>query len=335
MTDQNTQQEHRLQTSTQRWMWAGLILMGLLAVAFPVYRVYEPGQRSEARDTQREFLAIEGSQLYQSQCSSCHGQAGIGALAPAIGSRDFLESVGDDQLTSLIGLGMPGTEMVGYSSDFGGPMTSSEIRSITVFLRSLEEESTPNPIWRTPLANQDFAGKDLYQLACAHCHGLDLLGIEDLGPDLSETSFALQESNEWLVDRVSNGFKEMPRFGGVLTEQQVNLIVAFLRGDTAPVVIAGPDDTVAPTTTAPEDDGAADAILALGMEVYNVTAGGVGCAKCHALDGQGTSDGPNILGSGKSAISGAMGGGIPDMEDVKLTAEQLEAVYRYLSSISP
>ena len=118
MTDLD-EQEQGLEASTYRWMWVGLALMGLLAVAFPIYRVYEPSQRSEARSTQNEFLALEGASLYEGNCSSCHGRDGIGALAPAIGARDFLESVEDPQLTSLIGLGMPGTEMVSYSSDYG------------------------------------------------------------------------------------------------------------------------------------------------------------------------------------------------------------------------
>jgi hypothetical protein len=52
------------------------------------------------------------------------------------------------------------------------------------------------------------------------------------------------------------------------------------------------------------------------------------------LDAQGSSDGPNIIGSSKSAISGALGGGILDMEDIRLTPDALEAVYRYLVVLS-
>ncbi len=76
-------------------------------------------------------------------------------------------------------------------------------------------------------------------------------------------------------------------------------------------------------------------MLAIGQEIFNVTGGGSGCASCHALDAQGTSDGPNITGTSKSSISGAMGGGVPDMADVKLTPDELEAVYQYLVTLSP
>lgn len=329
-----------LGASTRRWMWAGVILMGLLIVVFPIYRIYEPAQRAEARDVQNVFFAAQGEELYQSSCADCHGPNGLGALAPAIGSRDFLESVEDIQISQLIGLGVPGTEMVAYSSDYGGPLTATDIGSITAYLRSLEEDSVANPLWRTPLANTDFSGEDLYVLACARCHALDRMGIEDVAPDISSTSYTMDESDEWIAARIRDGFKQMPRFGGVLNDEQIAQIVDYLRGGTGEVA----------TTTVPPDDGSGggtttttttvvdpgeDEELALGKEIFDVTAGGNGCAACHGFDAQGTADGPNIIGSSKAAISGAMGGGVLDMEDIKLTPDELEAVYRYLVFLTP
>jgi mono/diheme cytochrome c family protein len=325
-----------LEASTIRWMWAGLIFMVLLVVVFPIYRIYEPTQRAEAREVQSEFLAVSGGVLYDSQCSACHGAKGRGALAPAIGSRDFLEAVGDDQLSQLIGLGIPGTEMVSYSSDYGGPMTSTDIASITAYLRSLEEGAASNALWRTPLANSDFSGQDLFSLACTRCHGVDRLGVEDLGPDISEGSFALDESDEWLSGRIRDGFKEMPRFGGVLNDQQIDQIVDYLRGGAGAVT----STTTAPsagqtTTTTTVPDSGNEEVLALGKLIFDVTGGGKGCAACHGFDAQGTADGPNIVGSSKAAISGAIGGGVIDMNDIKLTSDELEAVYRYLVWLTP
>lgn len=320
-----------LDESTGRWMWAGLGLMVLFFAVFPIYRIYEPAQRAEAREELRGFLADQGATIYEAQCESCHGVAGKGALAPAIGSTNFLAQADDHQIAQLIAVGIPGTEMVAYSLDLGGPLTSEAIEAVTVYLRSLEEESLPNPIWRTPLADSDLSGSDLYALACARCHGIDQEGIEDLGPDLSRGSFALEETDAWLADKIRDGKDEMPRFGGVLTDHQINLILAFLRGV--------PPSAIGTTTTTvegepPGGDGVDPDVLALGMEVFNVTAGGEGCASCHGLDGAGTSNGPNIIGASKSNISGALGGGNREMEDIKLTAEELEAVYQYLRTLS-
>ncbi len=321
-----------LEASTRRWMWAGLVLMVVWILMFPIYRIYEPAQRADAREAQNGFLADQGMELFDGECSSCHGPSGRGALAPAIGSTEYLEAVTDLQTAQLIALGVPGTEMVAYSIDHGGPMTSQEIKAITVYLRSLEEESESNPNWRSPLVDADFSGEELYGLVCLRCHGVDRQGIEDLGPDLSPTSFALEESDEWLFERISSGKGQMPRFDGVLTSVQIDSIILFLRGGTpGPVTtttIPGPGPT---TTTGPDEGDAAKLIL--GEEIFNVTAGGDGCASCHAFDGQGTKDGPNIIGSSKSAISSALGGGVPDMDDIKLTSEQLEAVYLYLRTL--
>ncbi len=73
--------------------------------------------------------------------------------------------------------------------------------------------------------------------------------------------------------------------------------------------------------------------LALGKQIYEVTAGGVGCAECHGIDGLGTPDGPDIIGVSKSAIFEALDGGVREMDDIELTAEELEAVYQYINTL--
>lgn len=335
-SDRKESERAELADSTRRWMAAGVVLLFLFVGVFPVYRIYEPARRAEAREDMNGFLADAGGALYETDCAGCHGDSGRGGIAPALGARNFLESVDDEQMRQLISLGVPGTEMVAYSIGYGGPLTSQEIKAIATYLRSLEEDSVTNPNWRTPLADSSLSGQDLYTMACARCHGIDRAGIEDLGPDLSSTAFALEESDEWLIDRITNGKDDMPRFGGVLTAEQIISIVAYLRG-------VPPSAIGTTTTTTPGGDGggssttvddADDEVLALGKEIFDVTAGGEGCASCHGFDGAGTGEGPNILGSSKSAISTAMGGGVPDMDDIELTSEELEAVYQYLRTLS-
>jgi mono/diheme cytochrome c family protein len=328
-----------LEESTIRWQWAGLILVALFIGIFPIYRFYEPAQRADARETQVGFLAAQGEEIFGGQCSSCHGVEGRGGLGPAVGSRNFLEAVDDDQISQLIALGIPGTEMVSYSLDWGGPMTSEEIEATTTYLRSLEEESESNPNWQTPLVDEGLSGEGLYGLACSRCHAIDRSGVEDLGPDLSLTSFALEESDEWLADRIVNGRNEMPRFGRVLTSEQVDMLVAFLRGvefvavgttvPTTETTVPGAETTAPPTTTTAAPDTVSAEVLALGKEVWDLTAGGEGCAACHGIDGLG-GDAPNVLGASKSAIIGAIRGGTPDMEHIVLTSEELDAVYEYM-----
>lgn len=331
-----------LEESTARWQWAGLIMAALFIGVFPIYRFYEPAQRDDARAAQAGFLAEQGEEIYFAQCSTCHGVAGRGGLGPAVGARDFLEAVDDHQISQLIALGIPGTEMVAYSIDWGGPMTSEEIESITVYLRSLEEDSVAYANWQTPLVDADLDSEQLYSLACSRCHAVDRSGVEDLGPDISETSFTLEESDEFLIDRIVNGRNEMPRFGRVLSGEQVEMLVAYLRGvefvaapETTQPPTDNPTDTTAPPTdtTAPPE-GPDEDVLALGQQVWDVTAGGEGCAFCHGFDAKGGPGGPDVRGGSKSSIVGSIGGGTPDMEHIVLTDAELEAVYQYLKFLT-
>ena len=218
-----------LNASTIRWMRAGVVLMALFIAMFPVYRLYEPAGRAEARANQRAFLAAQGADLFDSSCSGCHGEAGIGGIAPAVGSRDFLDLADDTQISQLIAHGMPGSEMVAYSIDLGGPLTSAQIAAIATYLRSLEAEAAPNHLWRTPLADGGLDGRDLFVMACARCHGPELDGVEGVAPAIGRRSDAAEESDAWIARRIGEGEDEMPRFGRILTPEQIGLIVGYLR----------------------------------------------------------------------------------------------------------
>jgi mono/diheme cytochrome c family protein len=163
-------------------------------------------------------------------------------------------------------------------------------------------------------------GADLYASECARCHGNDRAGVEGVGPNLGIESFALEESDEWLADRIGHGYRDMPRFGTTLSETQIARIVSFLRNDGA----TPGDDLPAPATSqAPLPD---DEVVMQGKALYDAAPNG--CASCHAGDGAGSADGPNILGASKSGIAAAHAD-IPDL-DYDLNEEELEAVYRYV-----
>lgn len=220
----------KLEESTERWMWGGLVLMLLFVAAFPIYRIYEPSQRAQAAEELTGYLADQGAVLFESDCSSCHGIAGRGGLGPAIGSKEFLDSVDDTQIQQLISLGVPGTEMVAFSIDNGGPLTSQEIKAIATYLRSLQQDAQSKPNWRTPLADESLTGQDLFTLACQRCHGVDRTGIKGVAPDISPDSVTMEETDQWIADRIRNGKNAMPAFGGVLGPDQITLLIAYLRG---------------------------------------------------------------------------------------------------------
>lgn len=142
-----------LERSTNRYMVAGAVLLIAMALVFPFYRWFEPTARDESRAEQLAALEHEGANIWQFNCASCHGQNGEGLIGPALNSQQFLQAASDDQIELLIAVGVPGSQMSAYSLDFGGPLTSEQIKGVVTFIRSWEEDAPDNPDWRAMLDN--------------------------------------------------------------------------------------------------------------------------------------------------------------------------------------
>lgn len=142
------QQDEELESSTNRVMMWGGILMFLMVLVFPLYRFFEPAAREEARETQLESLVSQGEGIWSLNCASCHGVNGEGGIGPALNSEQFLQAATNEQAARLIAVGVPGTQMNAYSLDFGGPLTTEQIKAVTEFMRSWEPTAPDRPDWR-------------------------------------------------------------------------------------------------------------------------------------------------------------------------------------------
>lgn len=142
------QTDEDLERSTNRVMIIGAVLMLLMALVFPFYRWFEPEARAESREAVVNSLVEQGSSLWELNCSSCHGLNGEGGVGPALNSTQFLQSANDHQIQGLVAVGVPGTQMSAYSLDFGGPLTTEQIKAVTTFIRSWEPEAPDRPDWR-------------------------------------------------------------------------------------------------------------------------------------------------------------------------------------------
>jgi mono/diheme cytochrome c family protein len=137
-----------LERSLDRYLVVGLVFMVVLIAGFVVYRVREPSLRRDAKSAQLTSYQAIGAQLFNTNCSACHGKGAVGGTAPVLNSQQFLKSTSDDQISNLIGGGVPGTEMPAWSLQFSGPLTDEQIRQITTYLRSLERSAPSVPNWR-------------------------------------------------------------------------------------------------------------------------------------------------------------------------------------------
>lgn len=134
--------------SLDRYYMIGLACMALLIVAFPLYKLGEPARREATRAAMHAENVALGRELFAQHCAACHGDEGRGGRGfPTLGAREFLESVSDRQLHWLVSGGVPGSAMVAYDLDLGGPFTAQEITRVVTYLRTLEEGAPSVPGW--------------------------------------------------------------------------------------------------------------------------------------------------------------------------------------------
>ena len=137
-----------LERSLDRYLVAGLIFMVLLIGGFFAYRIREPGLRSDAAKAQETSYRAIGTDLFATNCSSCHGKGANGGSAPVLNAKEFLKATSDDQIRNLVAGGVSGTDMPAWGLEFGGTLTDEQIRQITTYLRSLEPNAPSVPNFR-------------------------------------------------------------------------------------------------------------------------------------------------------------------------------------------
>jgi cytochrome c oxidase cbb3-type subunit III len=88
-----------------------------------------------------------GKELFTNNCATCHGAEGAGgSTGPVLKAKEFLEDLSEEQLANKVDVGIPGTAMVGWGRDFGGPFNDEQLRQVAVYLLSFKDTapSVPN-----------------------------------------------------------------------------------------------------------------------------------------------------------------------------------------------
>jgi len=117
-----------------------------------------------------------GGQLYQANCTACHGPEGDGVPSINLGSGKFRRGTTDDEIVKIIIGGIPGTAMPPSSFSEG------QAGTIVAYLRSLASSPTTGMLKGDAARGQAlFTGKG----QCQNCHSVAGVGARG-GPSLSE-----------------------------------------------------------------------------------------------------------------------------------------------------
>lgn len=291
----------------ERTQMLGVLFLGIIAVALPLYWIMEPARQSGAVEFWEEEFVSMGAGLFAStadggfNCAGCHGgMAATGGVAefpitdPVTGQvtvvswkapalDTVLSKFSDEEVTYILEYGRPFSPMSAWGLVGGGPMNEQQIETLVAYMhsiqiprencdvqgddpRSCEGGNLPATLQQEIQAEAERAvangtygstGEALFNLelgsgaySCARCHTKgwsygepQISGGGAMGPNLTGGSSVRQfpDVND-MIDFLKNGSESgvrygeqgqgsgrMPGFGEMLTDDQIQAIVDYVR----------------------------------------------------------------------------------------------------------
>ena len=189
-----------------------------------------------------------GANLFAENCSDCHGKSGQGGPNPSrhgdtiapISSSEYLKTRADATIRKIIAYGQPDFGMSPFGAENGGPLNDEQLDAIVAFIRNWE--STPPA--EAPAASADvqpqtpaapspnlasLTGAQLFDIACARCHGP--AGEGDVGPAFNTKEFQSKLDDQALFDMISYSRAGAPMIAWTdkLSKSQIELLVQYIR----------------------------------------------------------------------------------------------------------
>jgi mono/diheme cytochrome c family protein len=204
---------------TQLEIFLGLLLVSI-AVAVIIYVGFtEENRMAEWTQSQQAGAVEVGADLFETNCSGCHGIKGEGipGLAPPLSDRSFftqrLDEVGwegtlEDYIIAAVSTGRPVSTrpdqyvgggkpaMPAWSQNFGGPLRDDQVHDLATFVLNWEATALgeaeiaelPTPAPGAGEAVDPVArGQQLYVSGgCAGCHAIEGISNGVVGPNLTQ-----------------------------------------------------------------------------------------------------------------------------------------------------
>lgn len=158
-----------------------------------------------------------GRRLFANNCAVCHGSAGVGSYGfPQLSDNEWQWGGTDEQIIQTITHGRTAA-MPAWKAALGAEKTKhvvSYVQDISTGADKPNEE-----------------GAAVFQTYCVACHGADGSGNQMLGsPSLVDDVWLYGNTESQLTATISSGRSgKMPAHAGLLSEEKIKLIVAYVR----------------------------------------------------------------------------------------------------------
>ena len=191
------------------------LLLAIMAVK-EQDRLGEEGRLSAYEGQQRASQIEFGAGIYETNCTSCHGEYGQGipGKAPCLRCEELfsarMEEIGwqgslEEYVESVVTTGRQGSTrpelyqgeglvspvMPTWSEAFGGPLREDQVKSVAAFVANFEEwglnpELVPTPVIALPPDDPTALGRLVFvQQGCIGCHTVEGLSTATTGPVLN------------------------------------------------------------------------------------------------------------------------------------------------------
>ncbi len=173
---------------------------------------------------------LSGEEVYARVCARCHGRNGEGGIGFALNSREFLTANDDEVIRQWIYRGTLGTSMLSWGDL--GLLTPDQIDELVDFIRAWEATAPSTGSADRGRVGADLGdathGEQLFAQYCSGCHG-PVGERQTAGIILNSAEFLDNINDEIIASQIQNGGLEMPSFHAILTTQDLNDILAFMR----------------------------------------------------------------------------------------------------------
>ena len=198
-----------------------------------------------ARDSSWNETYSRGRQLFEDNCSACHGEHGHGGFGLPLNLQSFLVIADTGYLLRSMRYGRPLRDMPSFAED----LSVAEMRAIGLYVKSWQYQPS-RALQDGTVFGSVRNGSELYRGLCTGCHGFDGRGGPGVGgghvigassgirgPALADPGFLKSATDGYIKATLMSGRVGTPmgaylkgRQGFVeLREYEIDDIVAYLR----------------------------------------------------------------------------------------------------------
>jgi cytochrome c oxidase cbb3-type subunit 3/ubiquinol-cytochrome c reductase cytochrome c subunit len=201
-----------------------------------------PGKPAPGPEVPVPSAELDFTKLYKQNCSGCHGDNGQHGAAIAMNNPTYLALVDDATLKNVTTNGYKNGLMPGFGSKAGGMLTEAQIDVIVKGMRDHWGKGNVlaglnAPPYASTKAGDVKHGEEVYNTACARCHGAPGTGAQK-GSILNGSYLGLMNEQSLrtitIVGRPELGMPDWrgDAAGHPLSDEDVTNVVAWLQAQT-------------------------------------------------------------------------------------------------------